>query len=109
MTIRKRLSDCVVKCGRLKFILDDYLLWVLTHSQVREAVLFVESLFNIIDRVETAAKLSETPLPPSVKNQVNKGGKSSANSPSVSRAKRKETATKDPSVSQVHRCGIFEA
>lgn len=43
ITIKKKLSDCVILASRLVLILDD-LLWVLTDSQLKAALHFVDSL-----------------------------------------------------------------
>lgn len=47
ITIKKRLSDCNVLNCRLVLILDD-LLWVLTDSQLKAALHFVDSLSGLI-------------------------------------------------------------
>ncbi|XP_055916204.1 bridge-like lipid transfer protein family member 3B isoform X6 [Eupeodes corollae] len=47
ITIRKRMSDCSVLASRLVLILDD-LLWVLTDSQLKAALHFVDSLSGLI-------------------------------------------------------------
>ncbi|XP_017043755.1 UHRF1-binding protein 1 isoform X5 [Drosophila ficusphila] len=47
ITIRKRLSDCSLLASRLVLILDD-LLWVLTDSQLKAALHFVDSLSGLI-------------------------------------------------------------
>lgn len=47
ITIRKRTSDCSVLASRLVLILDD-LLWVLTDSQLKAALHFVDSLSGLI-------------------------------------------------------------
>lgn len=47
ITIKKRLSDCSVLSSRLVLILDD-LLWVLTDSQLKAALHFVDSLAGLI-------------------------------------------------------------
>lgn len=47
ITIRKRLSDCALLASRLVLILDD-LLWVLTDSQLKAALHFVDSLAGLI-------------------------------------------------------------
>ncbi|KAJ8675797.1 hypothetical protein QAD02_011583 [Eretmocerus hayati] len=49
VTIKKRLSDCFVMGSRLVIILDD-LLWVLTDSQLKAALHFIESLAGLIER-----------------------------------------------------------
>lgn len=71
ITVRKRLSDCVVECGRLEVILEDYLLWVLTHSQLNEAVLFAQQLSNIIKcaHENTRKDQSVSPVPSPLKDQ----------------------------------------
>lgn len=47
ITIKKKLSDCSVLASRLLLILDD-LLWVLTDSQLKAALHFVDSLSDLI-------------------------------------------------------------
>ncbi|XP_034939434.1 UHRF1-binding protein 1-like [Chelonus insularis] len=52
ITIKKRLSDCFVMGSRLVLILDD-LLWVLTDSQLKAALHFIDSLANLIEKATT--------------------------------------------------------
>ncbi|KAL7045426.1 hypothetical protein ACKWTF_002228 [Chironomus riparius] len=47
ITIKKKLSDCSVLASKLLLILDD-LLWVLTDSQLKAALHFVDSLAGLI-------------------------------------------------------------
>lgn len=47
ITIKKKLSDCSIMSSRLVLILDD-LLWVLTDSQLKAALHFVDSLASLI-------------------------------------------------------------
>lgn len=47
ITIKKKVSDCSVQASRLLLILDD-LLWVLTDSQLKAALHFVDSLADLI-------------------------------------------------------------
>lgn len=47
ITIKKKLSDCSVLSSKLLLILDD-LLWVLTDSQLKAALHFVDSLAGLI-------------------------------------------------------------
>lgn len=47
ITIKKKLSDCSILSSRLVLILDD-LLWVLTDSQLKAALHFVDSLASLI-------------------------------------------------------------
>lgn len=47
ITIKKKLSDCSILSSRLVLILDD-LLWVLTDSQLKAALHFVDSLAALI-------------------------------------------------------------
>ncbi|KAK0095154.1 hypothetical protein PV326_009095 [Microctonus aethiopoides] len=49
ITIKKRISDCFVMGSRLVLILDD-LLWVLTDSQLKAALHFIDSLGSLIER-----------------------------------------------------------
>uniref|UniRef100_A0A6B2EHQ2 Uncharacterized protein n=1 Tax=Phlebotomus kandelakii TaxID=1109342 RepID=A0A6B2EHQ2_9DIPT len=53
ITIKKRLSDCNVLNCRLVLILDD-LLWVLTDSQLKAALHFVDSLSGLIKTTTNA-------------------------------------------------------
>ena len=47
ITIKKKLADCSILASRLVLILDD-LLWVLTDSQLKAALHFVDSLSGLI-------------------------------------------------------------
>ncbi|XP_063697421.1 bridge-like lipid transfer protein family member 3B isoform X2 [Culicoides brevitarsis] len=47
ITIKKKMSDCSVISSRLVIILDD-LLWVLTDSQLKAALHFIDSLSGLI-------------------------------------------------------------
>lgn len=65
--IKKRLSDCFILGSRLVVILDD-LLWVLTDSQLKAALHFLNSLSGLIQRAtqitrktKAARKLDELP------------------------------------------------
>ncbi|XP_046666085.1 UHRF1-binding protein 1-like [Homalodisca vitripennis] len=49
ITIKKRLSDCFVMGCRLALLLDD-LLWVLTDSQLKAALCFIDSLSGLIKK-----------------------------------------------------------
>ncbi|XP_011862998.1 PREDICTED: UHRF1-binding protein 1 isoform X1 [Vollenhovia emeryi] len=49
ITIKKRISDCFVMGSRLVIILDD-LLWVLTDSQLKAALHFLDSLAGLIEK-----------------------------------------------------------
>lgn len=67
ITIKKKLSDCSVLSSRLVLILDD-LLWVLTDSQLKAALHFVDSLSgliqastNITQRKKAQRKLENLP------------------------------------------------
>ncbi|XP_058120085.1 bridge-like lipid transfer protein family member 3B isoform X1 [Anopheles coustani] len=67
ITIKKRLSDCSIVASRLVLILDD-LLWVLTDSQLKAALHFVDSLTglikastNVVQRVKAQKKLETLP------------------------------------------------
>lgn len=53
ITIKKKLSDCSVVSSRLLLILDD-LLWVLTDSQLKAALHFVDSLAGLIQESNKA-------------------------------------------------------
>lgn len=58
ITIRKRLSDCTLLASRLVLILDD-LLWVLTDSQLKAALHFVDSLSGLIKSATEATQKSK--------------------------------------------------
>ncbi|XP_055588824.1 bridge-like lipid transfer protein family member 3B isoform X2 [Uranotaenia lowii] len=65
--IKKKLSDCSIVASRLILILDD-LLWVLTDSQLKAALHFVDSLTglikastNVVQRVKAQKKLETLP------------------------------------------------
>uniref|UniRef100_A0A2Y9D1V7 Chorein_N domain-containing protein n=1 Tax=Anopheles funestus TaxID=62324 RepID=A0A2Y9D1V7_ANOFN len=67
ITIKKRLTDCSIVASRLVLILDD-LLWVLTDSQLKAALHFVDSLTglikastNVVQRVKAQRKLETLP------------------------------------------------
>ncbi|XP_060530359.1 bridge-like lipid transfer protein family member 3A isoform X2 [Cylas formicarius] len=67
ITIKKRLSDCFILGSRLVIILDD-LLWVLTDSQLKAALHFLDSLTGLIQKAtqitrkaKAARKLDELP------------------------------------------------
>ncbi|XP_053673810.1 bridge-like lipid transfer protein family member 3A [Anopheles nili] len=67
ITIKKRLADCSIVASRLVLILDD-LLWVLTDSQLKAALHFVDSLTglirastNVVQRVKAQKKLETLP------------------------------------------------
>uniref|UniRef100_A0A182QQN3 Uncharacterized protein n=1 Tax=Anopheles farauti TaxID=69004 RepID=A0A182QQN3_9DIPT len=67
ITIKKRLADCSIVASRLVLILDD-LLWVLTDSQLKAALHFVDSLTglikastNVVQRVKAQRKLETLP------------------------------------------------
>lgn len=49
ITIKKRLSDCFIMGSRLVLILDD-LLWVLTDSQLKAALHFLDSLAGLVQK-----------------------------------------------------------
>lgn len=55
ITIKKKLSDCSVLSSRLVLILDD-LLWVLTDSQLKAALHFVDSLTGLIQTSNSAVQ-----------------------------------------------------
>ncbi|XP_050307973.1 UHRF1-binding protein 1-like [Anthonomus grandis grandis] len=67
ITIKKKFSDCFILGSRLVIILDD-LLWVLTDSQLKAALHFLNSLSGLIQRatqltrkLKAARKLEELP------------------------------------------------
>lgn len=55
ITIRKRLTDCYILASRLVLILDD-LLWVLTDSQLKAALHFVDSLLGLVKAATDATQ-----------------------------------------------------
>ncbi|XP_017786944.1 PREDICTED: UHRF1-binding protein 1-like isoform X2 [Nicrophorus vespilloides] len=67
IVIKKRLSDCFVMGSRITIILDD-LLWVLTDSQLKAALHFLDSLSGLVEKAtevtrkaKAARKLEELP------------------------------------------------
>ncbi|XP_065072642.1 bridge-like lipid transfer protein family member 3B isoform X2 [Ochlerotatus camptorhynchus] len=67
ISIKKKLSDCSIVASRLVLILDD-LLWVLTDSQLKAALHFVDSLSglikastNVVQRAKAQRKLETLP------------------------------------------------
>ncbi|XP_018565221.1 UHRF1-binding protein 1-like [Anoplophora glabripennis] len=67
IVIKKRLSDCFILGSRLVIILDD-LLWVLTDSQLKAALHFLDSLSDLVQKAtqitrktKAARKLEELP------------------------------------------------
>ncbi|KAJ6647453.1 UHRF1-binding protein 1-like [Pseudolycoriella hygida] len=67
ITIKKKLSDCSILSSRLVLILDD-LLWVLTDSQLKAALHFVDSLgalikeaTNLTQKTKAQKKLETSP------------------------------------------------
>ncbi|XP_022906277.1 bridge-like lipid transfer protein family member 3B isoform X2 [Onthophagus taurus] len=67
ITIKKRLSDSFIMGSRLAIILDD-LLWVLTDSQLKAALHFLDSLADLVQKAtqvtrkaKAARKLEELP------------------------------------------------
>uniref|UniRef100_A0AAG5DG24 Chorein N-terminal domain-containing protein n=1 Tax=Anopheles atroparvus TaxID=41427 RepID=A0AAG5DG24_ANOAO len=79
ITIKKRLSDCSIVASRLVLILDD-LLWVLTDSQLKAALHFVDSLTglikastNVVQRVKAQKKLETLPEYQAQLDQSKKG------------------------------------
>ncbi|XP_049825652.1 UHRF1-binding protein 1-like isoform X2 [Aethina tumida] len=65
--IKKRISDCFILGSRLVIILDD-LLWVLTDSQLKAALHFLDSLSGLVQKatemtrtIKAARKLEELP------------------------------------------------
>ncbi|XP_055635192.1 bridge-like lipid transfer protein family member 3B [Toxorhynchites rutilus septentrionalis] len=67
ITVKKKLSDCSIIASRLVLILDD-LLWVLTDSQLKAALYFVDSLSglikasnSVVQRVKAQRKLETLP------------------------------------------------
>ncbi|XP_074033152.1 bridge-like lipid transfer protein family member 3B [Leptinotarsa decemlineata] len=67
IVMKKRLSDCFILGSRLVIILDE-LLWVLTDSQLKAVLHFLESLTDLVQKatqmtriVKAARKLEELP------------------------------------------------
>lgn len=67
ITIKKKLADCSIVASRLVLILDD-LLWVLTDSQLKAALHFVDSLSgliksstSVVQRAKAQRKLESLP------------------------------------------------
>ncbi len=56
VVIKKRLADCGIVASKVEFNLDD-LLWVLTDSQLKAAIMFSNSLKEIIKRSTEQSKL----------------------------------------------------
>ncbi|XP_064634277.1 bridge-like lipid transfer protein family member 3B isoform X2 [Lineus longissimus] len=56
IVIKKRLSDCAIIASRVQLILDD-LLWVLTDSQLKEAIMFAQSLKESIAKSAALSKM----------------------------------------------------
>ncbi|XP_062591899.1 bridge-like lipid transfer protein family member 3B isoform X2 [Saccostrea cucullata] len=55
ITIKKRLSDCGVISTRVMLLLDD-LLWVLTDTQLKAAILYINSLKDMIEKSRAQSK-----------------------------------------------------
>ncbi|XP_061178016.1 bridge-like lipid transfer protein family member 3B isoform X2 [Saccostrea echinata] len=55
ITIKKRLSDCGVISTRVMLLLDD-LLWVLTDTQLKAAILYINSLKDMIEKSREQSK-----------------------------------------------------
>ncbi|XP_066590455.1 bridge-like lipid transfer protein family member 3B isoform X3 [Prorops nasuta] len=58
ITIKKRLSDCFVMGSKLVLILDD-LLWVLTDSQLKAALHFLDSLGGLIEKATILERMTK--------------------------------------------------
>ncbi|XP_063237509.1 bridge-like lipid transfer protein family member 3A isoform X2 [Bacillus rossius redtenbacheri] len=58
ITIKKRMSDCFVLGSRLVLILDD-LLWVLTDSQLRAALHFLDSLADLVQKATEFTRIKK--------------------------------------------------
>ncbi|KAI0227386.1 UHRF1-binding protein 1-like [Lamellibrachia satsuma] len=56
ITMKKRLIDCGIVTSRLQVNLDD-LLWVLTDSQLKAALVFINSLKDVIKKSSQQSKL----------------------------------------------------
>ncbi|XP_048728642.1 bridge-like lipid transfer protein family member 3B isoform X4 [Ostrea edulis] len=55
ITIKKRLSDCGVLATRVMLLLDD-LLWVLTDTQLKAAILYLNSLNDMMEKSRQQSK-----------------------------------------------------
>ena len=94
ITIKKKLSDCSVLSSRLLLILDD-LLWVLTDSQLKAALHFVDSLAGLIQdsnkaiqRKKALKKLENLPEYQSYLTQSVRPSENPAISASMSQAQK---------------------
>ncbi|KAL4224791.1 UHRF1 (ICBP90) binding protein 1-like [Mactra antiquata] len=55
IVLKKRLSDCSLISSRIIFLLDD-LLWVLTDTQLKSAILYADSLSDMIEKSTEQSK-----------------------------------------------------
>ncbi|KAJ4435634.1 hypothetical protein ANN_18250 [Periplaneta americana] len=58
ITIKKRISDCFIMGSRLVLILDD-LLWVLTDSQLKAALHFLDSLTGLVQKATELTRIKK--------------------------------------------------
>ncbi|XP_033611265.1 UHRF1-binding protein 1-like isoform X3 [Cryptotermes secundus] len=58
ITIKKRIADCFVMGSRLVLILDD-LLWVLTDSQLKAALHFLDSLTGLVQKATELTRIKK--------------------------------------------------
>ncbi|GLV35400.1 uncharacterized protein CBL_01450 [Carabus blaptoides fortunei] len=98
ITIKKRLSDCFIMGSRLVLILDD-LLWVLTDSQMKAALHFLDSLADLVQKAtdvtrkeKAARKLEVLPEYQAQKAQEARSNEASAISKIFSRYDVVETS-----------------
>ena len=89
IVIKKRLSDCFIMGSRLVIILDD-LLWVLTDSQLKAALHFLDSLAGLVQKAtqitrkaKAARKLEEFPEYQAQQAQEARSKSGTANKPSI--------------------------
>lgn len=68
ITIKKKLSDCSILSSRLVLILDD-LLWVLTDSQLKAALHFVDSLAALIKEATNLTQKTKAQKKLEVRNE----------------------------------------
>ncbi|XP_074662051.1 bridge-like lipid transfer protein family member 3B [Tubulanus polymorphus] len=57
ISLKKRLSDSSVISSRVQLLLDD-LLWVLTDSQLKAAIVFAQSLNDVIEKSSAQSKMA---------------------------------------------------
>ncbi|KAJ8298803.1 hypothetical protein KUTeg_022863 [Tegillarca granosa] len=79
ITMKKRLSDCCIISTRVMLLLDD-LLWVLTTTQLKAAILYADSLKEIIKKSrEQSKKLAAEKLQQQQQSQQRQRSQSNSN------------------------------